>query len=143
MAGINKCIIVGNLGDNPIINQTNKGETVANISVATSEKWRDRNTNEQLEKTEWHRVSVFGKAAEFASKWLVKGSKVYVEGKLQTRKWQDKNGQDRYTTEIVVAGYGGTLQSLDKKDVSQEPSGENFPYKAMPTQSLEDDPFAN
>ena len=141
MAGINKCIIVGNLGDNPIINQTNKGETVANISVATSEKWTDRNTNEQIEKTEWHRVSIFGKPAEFASKWLVKGSKVYVEGKLQTRKWQDKNGQDRYTTEIVVAGYGGTLQALDKKDVSQEPSAENFGYKAMPTEELEDIPF--
>jgi single-strand DNA-binding protein len=109
--------------------------------VATSEKWRDRNSNEQIEKTEWHRVSVFGKPAEFASKWLVKGSKVYVEGKLQTRKWQDKNGQDRYTTEIVVAGYGGTLQALDKKDVSQEPSGENFGYKAMPTEELEDIPF--
>ena len=138
MAGINKCIIVGNLGDNPSCNTTKSGETVANISVATSEKWRDRNSNEQIEKTEWHRVSVFGKPAEFASKWLVKGSKVYVEGKLQTRKWQDKNGQDRYTTEIVVAGYGGTLQSLDKKDVSQEPSAENFGYKAMPKEELED-----
>ena len=143
MNGINKCIIVGNLGDNPSINQTSKGETVANISVATSEKWRDRNTNEQMEKTEWHRVSIFGKAADLASKWLTKGSKVYVEGKLQTRKWQDKNGQDRYTTEIVVAGYGGTLQFLDKKDASQEPSGENYGYKAMPTQSIDDDPFAN
>jgi len=143
MSGINKCIIVGNLGDNPTINQTKNGETVANISVATSEKWRDRTSNEQIEKTEWHRVSIFGKPAEFASKWLTKGSKVYVEGKLQTRKWQDKNGQDRYTTEIVVAGYGGTLQSLDKKDVSQEPSAPNYGYKEMPTQSLEDDPFAN
>ena len=143
MAGINKCILVGNLGDKPSIGVTKSGESVANCSIATSEKWRDKNSNEQIEKTEWHRVSIFGKPAELAYKWLEKGSKIYVEGKLQTQKWQDQSGQDRYTTEVVVAGYGGKIEFLDKKDVSQEQSEGRFGYKAMPTQSLEDDPFAN
>ena len=143
MAGINKCILVGNLGDKPSIGVTKSGESVANCSIATSEKWRDKNSNEQIEKVEWHRVSIFGKPAELAHKWLEKGSKIYVEGKLQTQKWQDQSGQDRYTTEVVVAGYGGKIEFLDKKDVSQEQSEGRFGYKAMPTQSLEDDPFAN
>jgi len=115
MAGINKAIVVGNLGSTPEIRRTNNGDAVANLNIATSERWRDRNSNEMIEKTEWHRVSVFGSSAEFAETWLAKGSKVYVEGKLKTRKWQDQNGLDRYTTEIVVAGYTGVLQALDKK----------------------------
>ena len=121
MAGINKAIIVGNLGADPDCRTTNRGETVVNLNIATSENWTDKNSGEKIEKTEWHRVSIFGKPAEFASKWLFKGSKVYVEGKLQTTKWQDKTtGADRFTTEVVVAGYGGTLQALDKKGGDRE-----------------------
>ena len=96
MAGINKAIVVGNLGSTPEIRRTNNGDAVANLNIATSERWRDRNSNEMIEKTEWHRVSVFGSSAEFAETWLAKGSKVYVEGKLKTR-------------------YTGVLQALDKK----------------------------
>lgn len=127
MAGVNKAIVVGNLGGKPEIRHTNKGETVANLNVATSEKWRDRKSNEDIEKTEWHRVAIFGNSAKFAEQYLDKGSKVYIEGKLQTTKWQDKTGADRYTTEIVVAGYGGILQSLDKRQATTE-SSNNFPY---------------
>lgn len=114
MASINKAIIVGNLGSNPQTNKTSSGLDVANLQVATSENWTDKQTGERKEKTEWHRVSVFGNAAKFAKNYLVKGSKVYVEGSLETNKWE-KDGQDHYTTEIKVAGYAGVLQSLDKK----------------------------
>tara|TARA_R110002012_G_scaffold318471_1_gene536967 strand:+ start:6357 stop:6746 length:390 start_codon:yes stop_codon:yes gene_type:complete len=129
MAGINKAIVIGNLGQDPEVRNTKSGETVCNLNIATSERWRDRNSNEPIEKTEWHRVSVFGKSAVFASEYLMKGSKVYIEGKLQTRKWQDQSGADRYTTEIVVAGYGGILQALDKKNGSnQDPELEDIPF---------------
>tara|TARA_R110002012_G_C11186585_1_gene557809 strand:- start:77 stop:442 length:366 start_codon:yes stop_codon:yes gene_type:complete len=114
MAGINKVIIVGNLGNHPQTNKTLSGLDVANLSVATSESWTDKKTGEQQEKTEWHRVCVFGNAAKYAKNYLVKGSKVYVEGSLETSKWE-KDGQERYTTEIKVAGYAGVLQGLDKK----------------------------
>jgi single-strand DNA-binding protein len=113
MAGINKVILVGNLGQKPEVKFASNGNAIANISVATSESWTDKNTGEKQEKTEWHKVSLFGKVAEVAGQYLDKGSKVYVEGKLQTRKWQDKSGADRYTTEVVVSGFNGTLQMLD------------------------------
>lgn len=100
--GINKCIIVGTLGKDPEIKYTQSGSAVANISVATNESWKDKNTGEAVEKTEWHRIVIFGKLAEIAGKYLKKGSQAYFEGKIQTRKWQDQNGQDRYTTEIVA-----------------------------------------
>ncbi len=116
MAGINKVILVGNLGAKPEVKYAANGNAIANLSVATSESWTDKNTGQKQDKTEWHRVSLFGKLAEIAGQYLDKGSKVYVEGKLQTRKWQDKNGQDRYTTEIVVSGFNGTLQMLDRRD---------------------------
>lgn len=116
MAGINKVILVGNLGAKPEVKYASNGNAIANLSVATSESWTDKNTGQKQEKTEWHRVSVFGKLAEIAGQYLDKGSKVYVEGKLQTRKWQDKTGADRYTTEIVISGFGGTLQMLDRRD---------------------------
>jgi single-strand DNA-binding protein len=116
MAGINKVILVGNLGAKPEVKYASNGNAIANLSVATSESWTDKNTGQKQEKTEWHRVSLFGKLAEIAGQYLDKGSKVYVEGKLQTRKWQDKSGADRYTTEVVVSGFNGTLQMLDRRD---------------------------
>ena len=113
--GVNKVILVGNLGQKPEIRYTQTDSAVANISLATSESWKDKETGEQREKTEWHRIVYFGKLAEIAEQYLDKGSKVYVEGKLQTRKWQDKEtGADRYTTEIV----GNELTMLDSKNSS-------------------------
>ncbi|MDF4592304.1 single-stranded DNA-binding protein [Vibrio parahaemolyticus] len=110
--GINKVILVGNLGNDPEIRYMPNGGVVANITIATSESWRDKATGEQREKTEWHRVVLFGKLAEVAGEYLRKGSQVYVEGQLQTRKWQDQSGQDRYSTEVVVQGFNGVMQML-------------------------------
>jgi len=118
MAGINKVILVGNLGAKPEVKYASNGNAISNLSVATSESWTDKSTGQKQERTEWHRVSLFGKLAEIAGQYLDKGSKVYVEGKLQTRKWQDQYGQDRYTTEVVVSGFNGTLQMLDRRDDS-------------------------
>ena len=100
--GINKVILVGNLGRDPEIKYTASGSAIANVTVATSESWNDKQTGEKVEKTEWHRVVAFQRLAEIMGEYLKKGSQVYIEGKLQTRKWQDQNGQDRYTTEIVA-----------------------------------------
>lgn len=100
--GINKAIIVGTLGKDPDTKYTAGGSAVVNLSVATNESWKDKNTGENVEKTEWHRIVIFGKLAEIAAQYLRKGSQVYLEGKIQTRKWQDQNGQDRYSTEIVA-----------------------------------------
>lgn len=109
--GINKVILIGHLGQDPEVRYMPNGNAVANITLATSETWRDKQTGEQKERTEWHRVVFFGKLAEIAGEYLRKGSQVYVEGRLQTRKWQGQDGQDRYTTEIVV-DIGGTMQML-------------------------------
>ena len=100
--GINKVILVGNLGKDPEIRYTASGAAIANITIATSESWRDKQSGEKKEKTEWHRVVFFSRLAEIVGEYLKKGSQVYVEGRLQTRKWQDQSGQDRYTTEIVA-----------------------------------------
>ncbi|MFL2509052.1 MAG: single-stranded DNA-binding protein [Candidatus Pseudothioglobus sp.] len=129
MAGINKVILVGNLGAKPEIKYASNGNAISNLSIATSESWTDKSTGQKQERTEWHRVSLFGKVAEIAGQYLDKGSKVYVEGKLQTRKWQDQNGQDRYTTEVVISGYSGTLQMLDRRDDmnSNTPSQQSQP----------------
>jgi single-strand DNA-binding protein len=118
--GINKVILIGNLGQDPEVTYMPSGGAVANISIATSESWQDKTTGEKKEKTEWHRVAIFGKLAEIAGEYLRKGSTVYIEGKLQTRKWQDQNGQDRYTTEVVVQGYNGIMQMLGGKQDSQQ-----------------------
>jgi single-strand DNA-binding protein len=112
MSGINKVILIGNLGAKPELKYSSSNVAITNLSVATSESWTDKNTGQKQEKTEWHRVSVFGKLAEVISKYCDKGSKVYIEGKLQTRKYQDKSGADRYTTEIVVSGFNGVIQML-------------------------------
>lgn len=101
--GINKVILVGNLGNDPEVRYANNGSAIANISVATTDSWKDKNTGEQQERTEWHRVVMFNRLGEIAGEYLKKGSQVYIEGRLQTRKWQDQSGQDRYTTEIVAS----------------------------------------
>ncbi len=115
MAGsVNKVILVGNLGRDPEIRSTQDGLRIANLSVATSESWRDKNSGERKEKTEWHRVAVFNeRLVDVIEKYLKKGSKVYVEGALQTRKWTDNSGQERYTTEVVLQRYRGELTMLD------------------------------
>lgn len=100
--GVNKAIIVGTLGKDPDVKYTAGGSAVVNVSVATNESWKDKNTGENVEKTEWHRIVIFGKLAEIAAQYLRKGQQVYFEGKIQTRKWQDQSGQDRYSTEIVA-----------------------------------------
>ena len=110
--GINKVILIGYLGKDPEVRYMPNGNAVANISIATSESWKDKNTGQMQEKTEWHRVVLFGKLAEVAGEYLRKGSQVYIEGQLQTRKWQDQNGQDRYSTEVVVQGFNGVMQML-------------------------------
>ncbi|WP_319529170.1 single-stranded DNA-binding protein [uncultured Cohaesibacter sp.] len=116
MAGsLNKVQLIGNLGADPDIRTFPDGGKIANLSVATSETWRDRNTGERRERTEWHRVSILAAGlVGVVERYLAKGSKVFIEGKLETRKWQDQNGQDRYSTEIVVRGFGGQLQLLDR-----------------------------
>ncbi|CAC9617203.1 Single-stranded DNA-binding protein [uncultured Gammaproteobacteria bacterium] len=131
MAGINKVILVGNLGAKPEVKYGTTGNAMTNLSVATSESWTDKNTGQKQEKTEWHRVSLFGKLAEIAGQYLDKGSKVYVEGKLQTRKWQDQSGVDRYSTEVIVSGFNGTLQMLDRRDNADAPAPQQA---ATPTQ---------
>ena len=118
MAGINKVILVGNLGAKPEVKYASNGNAISNLSVATSESWTDKSTGQKQERTEWHRVSLFGKLAEIAGQFLDKGSKVYVEGKLQTRKYTDKDGIERWTTDVVVSGFNGTLQMLDRRDDS-------------------------
>lgn len=100
--GVNKVILVGNLGRDPEVRYSANGQAIANVTIATSEQWKDKNTGEKQEKTEWHRIVFFGRLGEIAGEYLKKGSQIYVEGRLQTRKWQDKEGKDRYTTEIVA-----------------------------------------
>ncbi|MBK1722496.1 single-stranded DNA-binding protein [Thiocystis violacea] len=114
MAGVNKVILIGNLGADPEVRYMPSGDAVANIRIATSETWKDRNTGEKQERTEWHNVVFFGKIAEIVKQYLRKGSKIYVEGKLRTRKWQTQDGQDRYSTEVVV-DINGTMQMLDSR----------------------------
>ncbi|MDF1609980.1 single-stranded DNA-binding protein [Hoeflea sp. YIM 152468] len=115
MAGsVNKVILIGNLGADPDIRRTQDGRPIANLSIATSESWRDKNTGERREKTEWHRVVIFNEGlCKIAESYLKKGSKVYIEGQLQTRKWTDQSGQDKYSTEVVLQGFNGNLTMLD------------------------------
>jgi single-strand DNA-binding protein len=117
MAGsVNKMILIGNLGRDPEVRNTQGGDKIVNLSIATSESWTDKRSGERRESTEWHRVVIFSNGlADVADKYLQKGDKVYVEGKLQTRKWQDQSGQDRYTTEIVLQPYNGKLVMLDSR----------------------------
>ena len=118
MAGsVNKVILIGNLGRDPEVRSFQNGGKVCNLRIATSETWKDRNTGERRERTEWHSVAIFNEnLARLAEQYLKKGSKVYIEGKLETRKWQDQSGQDRYTTEVVLRPYGGELTFLDGRE---------------------------
>ena len=114
---VNKVILVGNLGADPEIRRTQDGRPIANLRVATSETWRDRNTGERRERTEWHRVVIFNEGlCKVVENYLKKGAKIYIEGQLQTRKWQDQSGQDRYSTEVVLQGFNSTLTMLDGRD---------------------------
>lgn len=141
--GINKVIVVGNLGQDPETRYMPSGSAVTNMTVATNEMWKDKQTGEQKERTEWHRVAMFGKLAEIAAEYLRKGSQVYIEGKLRTRKWQDKQGNDRYTTEIIAdemqmlggrGGGGGAPASQD--------SGSSGPAPGPSDDGFDDDiPF--
>lgn len=129
MRGVNKAIIVGNLGNDPEVRATTSGSRVATISVATSESWTDKNTGQKQEKTEWHRVVFFNRLAEIVEQYLTKGSQVYVEGQIRTRKWQDSNGIDKYTTEIVaremqmLGGKGGNQSAPDSDFKPSSPVG--------------------
>ena len=125
--GVNKVILVGNLGKDPEVRYLPSGGAVANFSIATSESWKDKATGENKEKTEWHSISIFGKLAEIAGEYLRKGSQVYIEGALQTRKWQDQSGNDRYTTEVVAQGFNGVMQMLGGKQEGQQQNPKNQP----------------
>lgn len=116
MSSLNKACLIGNLGKDPEIRNTQGGNKVANLRIATSDRWRDKHTGEQKERTEWHTVVIWGAIADIAEKYLRKGSKVYIEGKIQTRKWQDQGGNDRYSTEIVLQGFDAKLVMLSGKD---------------------------
>src|ERR1700761_7730943 len=128
MAGsVNKVILVGNLGKDPEVRRMQSGDPIVNLSLATSETWRDKSSGERKEKTEWHRVVIFNKnLAEVAEKYLRKGSKVYVEGSLQTRKWTDKDGAEKYSTEIVLQNFRGELTMLDTKGEGGGGGGRSF-----------------
>jgi single-strand DNA-binding protein len=150
MASVNKVIIVGNLGKDPETRFLPDGKAVCNFTVATTDKWTDKATNEKKEATEWHRVSSFGRLAEICGEYLKKGSQVYIEGKLRTRKWQDKEGQDRYTTEIMAdamqmlgsrSGMGGA-ESRDTREPVSESEGKPAKKPAGQFQDMDDDiPF--
>lgn len=123
MSSVNKVILIGNLGADPEIRHTQAGDAIANMRIATSESWKDKNSGERREKTEWHTVVVFGPLTKIVEQYLRKGSKVYIEGKLQTRKWQDQSGNDRYSTEVVLSGFNCTLTMLDGPKGERQDTG--------------------
>ncbi|GHD49043.1 single-strand binding protein [Marinobacter persicus] len=145
--GVNKVILIGNLGQDPETRYTPNGNAVVNLNLATDESYKDRQTGQMVPKTEWHRIVMFGKIAEVAGQYLRKGSKVYIEGKLQTRKWQGQDGQDRYTTEVVV-DINGQMQMLDSRGGSEggmnqaPPQGrpQNQNYNQPPQQPAQQQP---
>ncbi|EBS1478532.1 single-stranded DNA-binding protein SSB2 [Salmonella enterica] len=137
--GVNKVILVGHLGQDPEVRYMPNGGAVANLTLATSETWRDRHDGQIREHTEWHRVVVFGKLAEIASEYLRKGAQVYIEGQLRTRKWTDQSGQDKYTTEVVV-GQNGTMQMLGRRDSQPQQGGQ--PFSGQPQQESQTPPPA-
>ena len=145
--GVNKVILVGNLGKDPEMKYTASGAAIANITVATSESWNDKQTGEKQEKTEWHRVVFFRRLAEVVGEYLRKGSQVYIEGKLQTRKWQDQNGQDRYSTEVVANEMqmlgGRPGETSNRPQQSSSGFRNNPPAQQAPAQSKPDNDFAD
>ncbi len=148
--GVNKVILIGNLGRDPEVRRSPSGTGVANVTLATTDTWRDRASGEMQERTEWHRVVFFGKLADIVGEYLRKGSKVYLEGRLQTRKWQDQNGQDRYTTEIVAndmqmldsRGTGGSTEFAGERSAGQQQPAQGFDGGPDSASDLDDDiPF--
>ncbi len=145
--GVNKVILVGNLGADPETRYMPSGDAVTNLRLATSRSWKDKNTGDQQERTEWHRVALFRGLAETAAQYLRKGSRVYIEGELRTRKWQDRDGNDRFTTEVVVDGFRGEMVMLDGRSDSASPgrmpdSGATEQPAPTGTDDLDDDiPF--
>ncbi|MEJ2093882.1 MAG: single-stranded DNA-binding protein [Gammaproteobacteria bacterium] len=145
--GVNKVILIGNLGNDPDIRYTQGGAAVANISLATAESWRDKDSGEQQERTEWHRIVFFGRLAEIVGEYLKKGSQIYVEGRLQTRKWQDKEGKDRYTTEIVanemqmLGSRSGGSANYDQSPPKTEESSSSSKVTATQDEFDDDIPF--
>ena len=147
--GVNKVILIGNLGQDPEIKYMPSGSAVTNVSLATTERFKDKETGEQQERTEWHRVAMFGRLAEIAGEYLRKGSQVYIEGRLRTRKWQDKQGQDRYSTEIIademqmLGGRGGGMSASTEGGASERPAPSRAARTAAePAAELDDDiPF--
>lgn len=139
--GVNKVILIGNLGQDPETRYTPSGSAVVNLSLATDESYKDKNTGQMVPKTEWHRIVMFGKLAEIAGQYLRKGSKAYIEGKLQTRKWQNKEGQDVYTTEVVV-DINGQMQMLDGKPEGGQPQSQQPQQQAanQPNQYQQNNP---
>ena len=136
--GINKVILIGNLGADSEVRPTQSGTVVATLRLATSEQWKDRNTGEQQERTEWHRVVLFGKTGETASTYLRKGAKVYIDGSLRTRKWQDNDGRDKYTTEIIA----NDMQMLDaRSDDAVQPMSSEASHQKAPIDEDPDVPF--
>lgn len=136
MAGVNKVIIIGNVGKDPEIRQMQDGFKIANFSIATSESWKDKNTGERKEKTEWHRIAVMNeRLSEIVEKYVRKGSKLYVEGQLQTRKWTDQSGMDRYTTEVVLGRFKGEITMLDSRNSGG--SSDDGYSQSQPQQSSE------
>jgi len=140
MAGsVNKVILVGNLGADPEIRRTQDGRPICNLRLATSDSWRDKNTGERREKTEWHRIVIFSEGlCRIAEQYLRKGSKIYVEGQLQTRKWTDQSGQERYTTEVVLQNFNSTLTMLDSRGSGQAAKSE-AQEDGSPAQSFQDE----
>ncbi|MFT4630261.1 MAG: single-strand DNA-binding protein [Dinoroseobacter sp.] len=154
--GINKVILVGNLGNDPEVRYAANGSAIANISVATTDSWKDKNTGEQQDRTEWHRVVMFNRLGEIAGEYLKKGSQVYIEGRLQTRKWQDQSGQDKYSTEIVASemqmlggrgggggemgGDGGYQAPQQRQQAPQQQGGQQRGQQASPRPAAQPQP---
>ena len=135
--GVNKVTLIGNLGNDPEVRYSGNGNAVANVSLATAESWRDKDSGEQQERTEWHRIVFFGRLAEIVSEYLHKGSQIYVEGRLQTNKWQDKEGNDRYTTQIVanemqMLGSRGSASTNQESAPQIEPAPDSSPKQSQP-----------
>ena len=140
VGSVNKAILLGNLGRDPEIRSMQSGAKMASFSIATSKRWKDRNTQEQKEKTSWHNIVVFGDGlVDIVEKYVKKGSKIYVEGEIQTRKWQDKDGNDRYTTEVILQGYNSNLTLLDSRNNPQMSSNNNDQIDQ--SKSIEDNSF--
>lgn len=151
MSSFNQATIIGNLGADPDIRRTNAGDPVGNLRIATAERWTDKQSGEKREKTEWHNVTLWGPLADIAERYLSKGSKVFIQGRLETRKWSDRDGNDRYTTEIVCRGFDAKLVMLDgaKGGSAGEPSQQREPQGGRPSEdfssgTLDDDiPFVS